>query len=147
MHISDATVEELLLKQGKVPQATIESLVSESKAQKKPLKEIVLKKQVISEKDLTKLFAELIDVPYIELTNVKIDRKTLQLIPDRIAQKYKAVVFEKTEDGRVKLAMDDPDDIQAIDFLQKQLGKKLEIYIAPQSDIEVALNDYRGSLS
>jgi type IV pilus assembly protein PilB len=45
------------------------------------------------------------------------------------------------------LAMDDPDDIQAIDFLQKQLGKKLEIYIAPQSDIEVALNDYRGSLS
>ncbi len=147
MHISDATVQELLLKQGKITPATIEGLVAESKAQKKPLKDIALRKQVISEKDLTKLFAELIDVPYIELTNVKIDRKTLQLIPDRIAQKYKAVVFEKTDDGKVKLAMDDPDDIQAIDFLQKQLGKKLEIYIAPQSDIEVALNDYRGSLS
>lgn len=147
MRISDSTVQELLLKHGKVTSAVLEGLLAESKAQKKPLKDIALKKQVINEKELTRLFAELIDVPYIELTNVKIDRKTLQLIPDRIAQKYKAVVFEKTADGKVKLAMDDPDDIQAIDFLQKQLGKKLEIYIAPQSDIEVALNDYRGSIS
>lgn len=147
MRISDTTMQELLAQQGKLTPEAIDLLASESKTQKKPLKDIALKKQVINEKDLTKLFARLIDVPYVELTNVKIDRKTLELIPDRIAQKYKVVVFEKTSDGKIKLAMDDPDDIQAIDFLQKQLGKNLEIYIAPQSEIEVALNDYRGSIS
>lgn len=147
MRISDSDMQELLTSGHHVPTEVIDELVAESKAEQKSLQSLALKKQIINEKELTKLYAKSIDVPYIELSNKKIDKSILQLIPDRIAQKYKVVVFEKSDDGTIKLAMDDPDDIQAIDFLQKQLGKSIEIYMAPQSDIEVALNDYRGSIS
>jgi type IV pilus assembly protein PilB len=147
MSISDGTLQEILVKSGKVPQDVLDELVVVGKTEKKALSELVIKRQLATEKEITRLYGEYIDVPFVELTNLKIDKELQTLIPARIAQKYKAVVFGKTEDGRLKLAMDDPDDVQAIDFLQKQLGKNLDIYIAPQSEIELALNDYRGSIS
>ncbi len=147
MIIPDKTLQEILLKHAKASQGVIDELVVESKTEKRPLQEIVIKKQLVTEKELTKLFGETIDVPYVELSTQKIEKTLQDLIPARIARKYKVIVFAITPEDTLKIAMDDPEDIQSIDFLQKQLGKKLEIYIAPQSEIEVALNDYKGSIS
>lgn len=147
MRIPDAALQELLIKNQKASQDVLDELVAESKAQKTPLQDLVLRKQIVSEKELTKIYAASIDVPYVELANLKVDKEVANLVSDRIAQKYRSIVFEKTPEGKVKVAMDDPDDVQAIDFLQKQLGQELEVYIAPKSEIEVALNEYYGSIS
>src|SRR6185437_7781772 len=40
-------------------------------------------------------------------------------------------------------AMEDPDDIQALNFLQKQLGT-IRVYITAASQMQAALDQYRG---
>jgi hypothetical protein len=101
----------------------------------------------VSEKELTKLYAKEIDVPYIELNAKELKREILRLIPERIAKQYKVVLFGVEEDGSKLLAMEDPDDIQALNFLQKQLGSKIKIHVATASNLEIALEQYRENVS
>lgn len=101
---------------------------------------------IISEKELTKLYAEEIDVPFIELDPQNIKRTTLKLIPERIAQQYRAILFDIDENDVKRLALEDPDDIQAISFLQKQLGTDIKIYVATASQIQAGLDQYRGNI-
>lgn len=146
MHVPDSLVTEILVKAGKLKQADVDALVEEAHSSNTSVQDLVLKKQQISEKELTKLYAKEIDVPFIELSQVKIDRTILKQIPEHIARKYNAVLYAIEKDAP-KLAMDDPDDLQAIDFLQKRLGQSTEIYIATTSDIMTALDEYKGEIS
>lgn len=146
MRIPDILVEKLLKDAGKITADQLKSLHEQEKSEKKPLQDLVVRGNLISEKELTKLYATEIDVPFVELVPQEIKRTVLRLIPERIAQQYHAVVFGVAEDGSRMLAMSDPDDIQAISFLQKQLGPDLKIHIATASQIQTALEQYRGNI-
>ncbi len=43
--------------------------------------------------------------------------------------------------------MEDPDDVQAVSFLQKQLGDNIRVHVAAKTDILQALEQYRGNIS
>jgi type IV pilus assembly protein PilB len=107
---------------------------------------------LLSERDLTKLYATAIKSPFIELGNLKINPKVLGRIPERVARQYQAVLFEAAAAAAaaaatgMKLAMSDPGDLPAVDFLQKLLGKDIQIYIATASDIRHVLDQYKGEL-
>jgi type IV pilus assembly protein PilB len=147
MRISDGLVEQLLRADGKVTEEQIVALRDQEKTEKKPLQDIVLATNVISEKDLTKLYSKEIDIPFIELNSKEIPREVLRLIPERIARQYKVVLFGVEDDGSKLLAMEDPDDIQAVNFLQKQLGTDIKVHVATASNIASAIDQYRGSVS
>src|SRR4051812_29837568 len=143
MRISDALVEKLLKKTGTITAEQIAALKEQEKADKKPMQDLVIKNNLINEKDLTKLYADEIEVPFIELNAKEIKAETLKILPERIAQQYKAVVFDIDQDGTNLVAMEDPDDIQAINFLRKQLGT-LRVYTTTSSLLQSALDAYRG---
>lgn len=147
MRISDALVEKLLKKGGKITAEQINALRDQEKSDKKPLQDLAIKGGLISEKELAKLYADEIDVPFIDLNAREIERKLLRLVPERIAKQYHAVLFGVDDDGKKMLAMEDPDDIQAINFLQKQLGSNLQVHVATSSSIQSALDQYRGNIS
>ena len=147
MRISDALVEKLLKATAKVTSEQLTGLREQQKTEKKPLQDLVIKSGLINEKDLTKLYAAEADVPFIELNTKEIKRDILRQIPERIARQYKAVLFDIAEDGSKQLAMEDPDDIQAINFLQKQLGTDIKVFLATSSNIQAALDQYRGNIS
>ncbi len=147
MRVSDSLVEKLLVGAKKVTPDKLPALREQVIAEKKPLQDLVIKNNLVSEKDLTKLYAAEIDVPFIELNAKEIKREVLRLIPERIARQYKAVVFGVEPDGTKLLAMEDPDDIQAITFLKKQLGEAIKVHVTTGSMIQAALDQYRGNIS
>lgn len=146
MKISDALVEKLLLGAKKATKEQLNKLREDGAAEKKSLQEMVLKSGLINEKDLTKLYAKEADVPYVELNPKEIKREVLHLIPERIARQYNVVVFDVDEKGNKLLAMEDPDDIQAVNFLQKQLGNNVNVAVATSSSIQAAIDQYRGNI-
>jgi type IV pilus assembly protein PilB len=146
MRISDALVEQLLVGADKITSDQLTALKEQEKNEKKPLQDLAINGNFISEKDLTKLYSDEIDIPYVELNPKEIKREVLKLVPERIARQYGVVLYGVEEDGTKLLAMEDPDDIVAINFLQKQLGNKIKVNIAPASAIQAALDQYRGSI-
>lgn len=146
MRISDSTIEKLLLQGDHVTDEQLQALKEEASRSSRPMQDLVVQNEIIDEKTLTKLFAEYADIPYIEIDPANIPSDILEKIPEHIARQYKAILFKIDEDGLQHLAMDDPDDVQAVDFIQKQIGENTKIYIAPRENIASALELYRGDV-
>jgi type IV pilus assembly protein PilB len=147
MRIPDSLVEKLLSKNGKLTKDQIASLHEQEISEKKPLQDLVIKGGLLTEKDLTKLYAEEVDIPFVELNARDIKNEVLKQLPERIARQYNAVVFDVDKQGTKLVAMEDPDDIQALNFLQKQLGANLKVHITTSSLLRAALDQYQGNIS
>ncbi len=145
MRISDQFVEELLKKMD-VKKDQLDDLHERVKEEKKPLQDIVLSSNLISESDLTKAYAEEIDVPFVEIDVKGLSKELLGLVPERTARQYAAVITGVSDDGTKEVAMADPDDVQAINFLQKLLGSELKVTVATRTNILNALDQYRGNI-
>lgn len=142
MRISDSLVERLLASTGKIGEDELRALLEQQKSEKKPLQDVVVATNTLSEKDLTKLYAAEIDVPYVELNPKELPTEILNLIPDRVARQYRVVAFNEDNDGVVYVAMEDPDDVPAISFIQKQLNKPIRVHIATATTVQSALDQY-----
>jgi type IV pilus assembly protein PilB len=148
MKISEKTIEGLLLKSNKVDESRLAALKEQATSENTSLQELALSSNVIGEVELTKLFAEEIGVPFVEMAVKELDREVLHQIPEHIAKLYGMVVFEGGADTSDKsVAMEDPDDLQAIDVLHKLFGNSVKIHIAPHLNILAAIDQYRGNLS
>ncbi len=146
MRISDALVKELLLKGGKATEEQLQSVREQAGGSKSALQDVVIKANLISEKDLTKLYADEIEVPFVELEPKEIKREILKLIPERIANQYKVVLYGVDETGAKMLATENPDDVEAINFLKKQLGEDIRVAMATKQNIAACLDQYRGEI-
>ncbi len=147
MRIADKIVEDFLQHSGKVTAEQLAQLREQEKSEKRPLQDLAVAGNIITEKDLTKLYADAVDVPFVDLNPKDIKRELFKQLPERIARQYNAVVFDVDKDGIKYVAMADPDDIQAVNFLQKQLGNNLRVYVAPENQIQAALDTYRGNIA
>jgi type IV pilus assembly protein PilB len=113
----------------------------------RPLKDILVEQKVIDETSLAKLYAAYIDVPFITVMPNDIHKDALNRIPENIARQYMSVIFKIDENGIAHLATNDPDDIQAINFIEKELGQEAKIYLATRSNILDCLELYRGDVN
>ncbi len=147
MRIADKWVEDFLKQSGKVDTEQLSMLREQEKTEKRPLQDLVVTNNILSEKDLTAMYAKSVDIPFVDLNPKDIKHDLLKQLPERIARQYKAIVFDIDEDGTKYIAMADPDDVQALNFLQKQLGSGLKVYVAPESQIQSALDIYRGNIA
>ncbi|MEO6109663.1 MAG: GspE/PulE family protein [Candidatus Saccharimonadales bacterium] len=147
MRISDTIMETLLGRASLATPEQVSALKQEAARLKRPLQDLVLEQQVADEKTLVQVFSDYSDIPYIELDPNSIPSDVLNLIPERVARQYNAVLFKVDPDGVHHLAMEDPDDVQAVNFIQKEIGSNAKIYIATKDNILTALERYRGDVN
>lgn len=146
MRISDSLVLDLIKDSHKVNAEQLRILQDQQRTERKTLQDIVLQNNTLTEKELTQLYAAKIEVPFVEINAKSLRRDVISLIPEHIARQYTSVLFDVREDGSKLLAMEDPDDVQAFNFLQKQLGSNINVFIATRSNILAALDQYRGNI-
>lgn len=147
MRILDDTLATLLKNNNLATDEQLAPLQEEAARDSRPLQQLVLEKKLVTEADLTKAYATYANIPYIELKAEDIPKETLTRIPERIARQYNAIIFQIDEDGRVHLAMADPDDVKATTFIEKEVGENTSIYIASESNILECLDAYRGDVN
>lgn len=141
-------VSSLLIKAGKVTEDKINALTEQAKAEKTSLEDIAVSSGATSEIELTKLYAEEIGVPFIELNPKEISVDVLKQIPEHIARLYNMVVFKGDVESKEKqIAMEDPDDLQAIDVIHKLFGQNIKLFIASRFNILSVIDLYRGNIS
>jgi type IV pilus assembly protein PilB len=147
MRISNETLKNLLTSSGKITPEAIRQAETIAAQTADTLEHVVVHRHMIGERELAALYAKSLKLPYADLTNVKIPREVLSRIPERIAKKYQVVLFGRDASKNTwQLAMADPEDIQAIDVIEKQLGSPLQINVATLNDILTVLDQYRTGL-
>ena len=83
----------------------------------------------IGEPQLLRFLAQQLNIPFLDITQRRIDPEQAQLIPETYARRYRALVLE-ADDDEVLLGMSDPTDLRGLD----QLGP----LVAPRT-IELAI--------
>ena len=147
MRISDTILETVLGRAKLVTPEQLTTLKEEAERLKRPLQEAVFEAKIADERTIVKAFSDYSGIPYIEVDPAKVPSDVLKLIPERVSRQYMAVLFQVDEDGVHHLAMEDPDDVQAVNFIQKEIGTNSKIYIATRDNILSVLDIYRGDVN
>ncbi|HUC20259.1 MAG TPA: ATPase, T2SS/T4P/T4SS family [Candidatus Polarisedimenticolaceae bacterium] len=139
-------LEELLLEKNILDSKQLDDFKLRSIQENKPLLTIIQEAGMVDEEQMTRLFASASGLQYVNLSGVVVPQDILSQIPRDLAATYKAVAFGKV-DGRLAVAMVDPSNIQAIDFLSRKTGQQIAAYMTSQEGIETIMLQYAAEMS
>ena len=140
-----AQVEEDLVQQGLLTADQLEDLHERSEADGTPIFGMLVSENIITDEDLTRTTAKISRVPYVNLSDARINADVLALLPQDIAERYMAVPLGEMQ-HRLVVAMLDADNVQAADFLANKIGRPLKVYSASEAGIKRVLKQYTERL-
>lgn len=144
MFLPDEQIKIILYKAGIDPQNLVD-LMTFTKNARIPLQDAALQRDLISDERLGTLMAEHLNVPFISLSKINIPQATFQIVPERLARKYKIISFS-SGNNEIKLAMSDPTESKLKEVIEKKTGLRVIGYLATQRDIDNTLQLYRKDL-
>ncbi len=139
-------IEQELVKSGLISKDDLQVAKKAAQAARRPLFEFLLSEKKLEDEDLSRMAAIVSGTPYVNLTNVQIDAKVIALLPRDIAERFMAVPLGKVQ-NRLAIAMLDPSNVQAVDFISNKISLPLKIYTASEAGIRSVLSQYRTDLA
>jgi type IV pilus assembly protein PilB len=119
-----------------------EQLARESKL---ALTESIIKLGYASEDDLIKCLAAAHRVESVDLDEIEIPESVIELMPETVAREN-AVVPLAEVDGRLRIAISDPNDMDALEKLRFILNRDVVISLASRSSIFATINRVYGQI-
>ncbi len=138
-------VEKSLIEQDLISPELAKKLRAKSKHDQVPFIQLLVSEGGITNEVLTKTIAGVTNVPYVNLTNAKIDPEILALLSQDTAETYMTVPLGEMQ-HRLVVAMLDADNVQAIDFLANKIGRPLKVYAASEEGIRRVLSQYQTKI-
>ena len=145
MQVSNQQLKAFLLDKKLFRKDQLDKVEKISQKTDKSLEEVILSQKLIFEKDLIKLKAYILGIPFVDLKKFDIDPETLKIIPEPIARKNNIIAYKKTKD-ELEVAMLDPSDLQTIDFIKKKTDLKIKPRFTSPESIKEVLRRYQKSL-
>jgi type IV pilus assembly protein PilB len=109
----------------------------------KRLGQMLIELGTLNERDLAWVVARQYGLQVVDLREIKPDPAASELIPEKVARELVAIPLSVDEDT-VMVAVADPTEA-TVKSLQKVLGRRFAIMVAPPSDILLAIgNSYRA---
>ncbi|MCA9349372.1 type II/IV secretion system protein, partial [Candidatus Saccharibacteria bacterium] len=142
---NQAKVESELLREKIFSDFQLKEHRDKAKAADIPFFSYLIDNSLLTDEQLTKAIAVVSKVPYVNLSQAKVNPQTLSLLPEEIAQTYMAVPLGEMQ-SRLVVAMLDAGNVQAVDFLSNKIGRALKVYMASESGIRNVLKQYQVQL-
>ncbi len=131
---------ELLAERGLLKPAQVEHVRKRAAQEQISYEEIIRTERLVFPEALAQVQAEVLGVPYIDLSQIKINDEAMRDISRKAAITYRFVAFD-VKDGKLLAALQAPEDFQAqeaVKFIARRKGLIPEIYLASPEAIEAA---------
>jgi type IV pilus assembly protein PilB len=125
---------EILFKAGLVEKESLIKAIKTSKTNNKRLGQVLLELGLIDEETLTKAIAKQFGLQYINLDKAPIPADAGSLIPQELIKRHQVLPLG-VNNGKLKLIIGDPSDIETMDALRFRLNRELECYLANPTKI------------
>ena len=84
-----------------IDSATLKNLKEEEKATNVDLYTLVKAHHIVSDEELGKIVADIVNYPYVDLTKIEIPNEILEIVPEHIALKQGIITFDLDEGRNV----------------------------------------------
>ncbi len=138
--------EELLVLPGHIAKDRFDDAVVNSKAEGVPLEQYLVEQGLIDDAMLGRAIADGLGYRFINLKTIRIPDEVFGELTEEEMRGHKAIIFEVTPE-HVKLATANPWDKAFFDNLEKQKGKKVEIYYATLQGVASELRYFKSDLN
>jgi len=136
---STETIADVLVEMGAIDKARADQIKLAEIQSGNTQEEIIRKGSLVTEEKLVQAKAKLYNIPYVDLSTMPVDPSALATLPSEVADRFK--VFPVSLDKREKnlvLAMTDPLDLSAIEFIEKKTG----FHVSPRSASPDKIEDF-----
>ena len=138
LRIGDILVEKKI-----ITSEELDSAIKEHRGTKEFLGQTLVRLGFVSEKKLLEVLAEQQGLMFVELKNIKIDKKVITSVPAKFVWHYKIMPIN-IEGDVLTVAASNPFDVWPLDDLEINLGYRVESVLAVSSDIMNAIGKYYG---
>jgi type IV pilus assembly protein PilB len=135
---------DVLVEQGIVPKVTVEQTLSRLGGVTAELGATLLGEGAVSEEQLARALSIQFGLPFDALTDFRVEPSFYDSISVKLMQRHPFVPIAELQ-GRLRIAIPDPQDLFGIDELELLLGRELELVISPKTAILTALERSEGS--
>jgi type IV pilus assembly protein PilB len=132
---------EVLIDSQKITKQQLAIALKEQKQTGELMGNVLVRLGMITGKDLSWAMAESVDIPFIDLKQTQIQGDAVLSIPKEMAKKYKAMPFA-LEDSTLRVALENPNNVTAIDAIRRQTGLTVEIFAADNEGVQDAIEFY-----
>lgn len=143
------SVLDVLVNRGAVSQDVANQILTQSVQKGSNVDAILSSWPDIREEDLAQARAEFYHIPYVNLSEIGVFPEALSQVPENIARHYWLLPFAVNKDDKtMSVAMNNPLDVTAVDFLQQKTGLRVIPHYASPSEIERLVGEqYAQNLS
>jgi MSHA biogenesis protein MshE len=126
---------DLLVHEGIIIESQLMEALKEQKSSGRKLGAALVDLGHITEEELLRFLAQQLDVPFLDISQKRIEPEVVQMLPEVHARRHRALVIE--DDGAtVMLGMSDPADLSSLDQLAPMLApREIRIAVVKESQI------------
>ncbi len=139
-------IEELIISSGLLTKDKLLAAKAEAVTQNKSLLSLIAEQKLIDDENLVKIEAQTSGVPYVNLSDLTVSEDITKLLPREVAENYMAVPFGRTA-GKLAVAMLDPTNVQAADFIARKTEQPVVTFMASKGSISHVLEQYRANVA
>ena len=137
---------DMLVENHMITEDQLREALDKQKQKKAKLGQVLVSMGVTTEESIAKVLHQQMHIDMVTLADREIDREVLSIITDpSILKKYMVIPFEFNGAGYLRLAMEDPMDLMAIDDISIITGMQVEPVVATGTDIMAAVDKYYGN--
>ncbi len=100
----------------------------------------------ITELQMIGAFAERLDLQVVDISQVRVDVKAVELVPEQLAEKY-LMLPVAVENEHLVLVVNDPLNLYGIEDIRQTVGMDVDLYVAEAAPLKNAINYYYTEIS
>ena len=130
---------ELLLTQGVLTQAQLDSALNERKRSGRRLGRILVEDGIATEEAIARALAVQLHIPYLELSLKAVSPTVGRLLTEAQSRRFRAIPIDEAG-STIRVGMADPLDYQSYDEIQRLLGRDLDLVVITESRLDATLD-------
>ncbi|MGB2662048.1 MAG: ATPase, T2SS/T4P/T4SS family [Candidatus Omnitrophota bacterium] len=134
-------IADILLSKKLITEQQLNEAAEEQKTTGVPLQKILVSKGFITSEGLAQAMAYKLEIPYVKLSDQKIDPQVIKMLPEDVARQYRAVPVRIEEDS-LYVALVSPLNLPARDEIKLITGYKILPMVATEKEMDQAINQY-----
>jgi len=145
MKVEPQQLKAFMMDAGLISSEKFDECLKKAEAKGVKIEDILISEGIISENDLRKLEAYILGIPFVDLEKETVDPEVLKIIPEPVARANNIVAFRK-KGNDLEVAMLDPEDLRAIEFLKKAFPYRILPRLTTPESIKHVLRQYQKTL-
>ena len=136
LQIPAQKLKEILINEGLIESVLFDNIEKEALRKNQHVGDILISRGIVPTDYFYSVLSKYFNAEKADLINRQINEKALRKLSEGLARQKRAIIFDEKADGTLLAAMEDPTDLNTLEFLKKNLKANIKAFLATDNDLD-----------